>query len=252
MKKRTFLKVAGVSAAGIVLSPLSACSSGEENKQEAQTTEETPEEAPVTEFVLPQLPYEFAALAPVIDAQTMEIHHGKHHAGYVRKLNAALKGSAYEGQALEEFLPKLQNNEADIAIRNNGGGHYNHSLFWEIMAPGKGGTPSGALADAINGAFGDYATFREQFTQAATGVFGSGWAWLCVGEGGKLFVTSTPNQDNPLMVNIAEEVGTPIMGLDVWEHAYYLNYQNKRGDYVKAFFDLINWEAVAKRFAQVG
>ena len=176
----------------------------------------------------------------------MEIHHGKHHAGYVRKLNKALEGN-YQGQSLEELLASANTDNA--GVRNNGGGHYNHTLFWEVIAPGGGTAPSGTFQDAIHSAFGDMQTFGDQFFAAAKTRFGSGWAWLSVGADNKLFVSSTPNQDNPLMKGLVEQAGTPILGLDVWEHAYYLNYQNERGRYIKAFQDLVNWDAVAARYA---
>ncbi|WP_025763794.1 superoxide dismutase [Dyadobacter tibetensis] len=188
------------------------------------------------------LPYDFSALEPSIDKMTMEIHYGKHHAGYVKNLNAAVEGTALEKKTLEEILNQVS--KAPAAIRNNGGGHWNHSFFWEIMAPGKGGAPKGAVADAINAQFGSLDKLQEEFNKAAGTRFGSGWAWL-VANKGKLSVTSTPNQDNPLM-DIAEVQGTPILGIDVWEHAYYLHYQNKRADYVKAFWDVINWDKVAE------
>lgn len=198
-------------------------------------------------FTLPDLPYAFNALEPHIDTRTMEIHHGKHHAAYVNNLNAALQGSEWENKSLEEILANVS--KISPAVRNNGGGHWNHSMFWEIMAPNAGGQPSGALADAINGAFGSFDKFKEEFSKAAATRFGSGWAWLVVSNG-KLVVTSTPNQDNPLM-DIAEVKGSPILGVDVWEHAYYLHYQNRRPDYVAAFYNLINWNAVAARFSAV-
>jgi Fe-Mn family superoxide dismutase len=199
----------------------------------------------MSKFELPALPYAFNALEPHIDARTMEIHHDKHHAGYVAKLNAAVEGSDLEGKSLEELL---SNASANTAVRNNGGGHWNHSLFWEIMAPGKGGEPTGALADAIKGTFGSFADFKKEFSNAAATRFGSGWAWLTLSNG-KLVVSSTPNQDNPLM-DVAEVKGTPILGIDVWEHAYYLHYQNRRPDYIDAFYNVINWDEVAKRFDQ--
>lgn len=198
-------------------------------------------------FTLPDLPYAFNALEPHIDTRTMEIHHGKHHAAYVNNLNAALQGSEWENKSLEEILANVS--KISPAVRNNGGGHWNHSMFWEIMAPNAGGQPSGALADAINGAFGSFDKFKEEFSKAAATRFGSGWAWLVVSNG-KLVVTSTPNQDNPLM-DIAEVKGSPILGVDVWEHAYYLHYQNRRPDYVAAFYNLINWNTVAARFSAV-
>jgi Fe-Mn family superoxide dismutase len=196
-------------------------------------------------FELPNLPYEKDALEPHIDAQTMEIHHDKHHAGYTSKLNAAVEGTDLANHSIEDILAKVSQHSE--AVRNNGGGFYNHSLFWSVMGP-DGGNPSGELADAINQAFGSLEGFKEKFTTAATTQFGSGWAWLLVGADGKLHVSSTPNQDNPLM-DVAEVKGTPILGLDVWEHAYYLKYQNKRPDYVNAFFNVINWSEVAKRYA---
>ena len=195
-------------------------------------------------FELPPLPYAYNALEPSIDARTMEIHHGKHHNAYVTNLNKAIDGTPLDGQSIEEILKNIDQHSA--AVRNNGGGHYNHSLFWTIMSPNGGGQPSGALGDAINSSFGSFDTFKEQFSNAAATRFGSGWAWLCVHPGGKLEVCSSPNQDNPIMPNIGCG-GTPILGLDVWEHAYYLNYQNRRPDYVSAFFDVINWTEVSRR-----
>lgn len=196
-------------------------------------------------FELPDLPYAHDALEPHIDARTMEIHHGKHHAGYTSKLNAAIEGTDMEGKSIEDLLANHTDNNA---VRNNGGGYYNHDLFWKVMSPNGGGEPSGELADAINDAFGSFDKFKEEFSNAAATRFGSGWAWLCVHNGGKLEVCSTPNQDNPLMPNAGCD-GTPILGLDVWEHAYYLNYQNRRPDYIAAFFNVINWDEVAKRYA---
>jgi Fe-Mn family superoxide dismutase len=196
---------------------------------------------------LPNLPYAFDGLEPSIDARTMEIHHGKHHAGYVSKLNAALDGHAdLSAKPVEELLAGIQTLPDAIrtAVRNNGGGHANHSLFWSVMSPNGGGEPGGALADAINKAFGDFATFQKQFSASAAGRFGSGWAWLVVA-GGALAVESTPNQDSPIM-----EGKVPILGLDVWEHAYYLKYQNRRPEYIEAWWDVVNWDEVAKRFAQ--
>ncbi|MGI6125770.1 MAG: superoxide dismutase [Planifilum sp.] len=200
----------------------------------------------MAKFELPALPYSANALEPHIDAQTMEIHHGRHHATYVNNLNAALEGhSALAEKSLEDLIRNLKEVPDSIrtAVRNNGGGHYNHSLFWQIMSPNGGGQPSGEVADAINQAFGSFEKFQEEFTKAALTRFGSGWAWLVVKSDGKLAVTSTPNQDNPLM-----DGDTPILGLDVWEHAYYLKYQNKRPDYVKAWWNVVNWEEVNKRY----
>lgn len=198
-------------------------------------------------FELPKLQYAFDALEPHIDAKTMEIHHDKHHKGYTDKLNNAIEGTDQEGKTIENILTNLDLDNK--AVRNNGGGFYNHKLFWEIMSPNGGGKPSGALADAINSAYGSFEDFKEKFSTAAKGQFGSGWAWLCVHEGGKVEVCSTPNQDNPLMPEVGCG-GTPILGLDVWEHAYYLNYQNRRPDYVNAFFNVIDWEEVSKRYEQ--
>ncbi|RFN59250.1 superoxide dismutase [Marixanthomonas ophiurae] len=198
-------------------------------------------------FELPKLQYAFDALEPHIDAKTMEIHHDKHHNGYTNKLNAAIEGTDQDGKTIENILNNLDMD--DKAVRNNGGGFYNHRLFWEVMSPNGGGKPSGALAEAINSAYGSFEDFKEKFSTAAKTQFGSGWAWLCVHEGGKVEVCSTPNQDNPLMPGVGCG-GTPILGLDVWEHAYYLNYQNRRPDYVNAFFNVINWDEVSKRYEQ--
>ena len=197
-------------------------------------------------FQLPDLPYAHDALEPNIDARTMEIHHGKHHAGYTSKLNAAIEGSDHEGASIESILANLDMN--NNAVRNNGGGYYNHCLFWEVMSPNGGGSPSGDLANAINDAYGSFDAFKDAFSNAAKTQFGSGWAWLCVHPGGKVEVCSTPNQDNPLMPGVTCG-GTPILGLDVWEHAYYLNYQNRRPDYVEAFFNVINWDVVGQKYA---
>lgn len=196
-------------------------------------------------FKLPELPYAFDALEPHIDAKTMEIHHGKHHKGYTDKLNDAIKGTELEGKTIEEILTNLD--MENKAVRNNGGGFYNHSLFWKVLSPNGGGKPSGELAEAIDSAFGSFDDFKTKFSEAAKTQFGSGWAWLCV-KNGKLEVCSSPNQDNPLMPGVGCG-GTPIFGLDVWEHAYYLKYQNKRPDYVEAFWNVVNWEQVAKNFA---
>ena len=198
-------------------------------------------------FELPQLPYAHDALEPHIDARTMEIHHGKHHNGYTTKLNDAIAGTAHEGASIESILKNLDMDNA--AVRNNGGGYYNHCLFWEVMQPDGGGQPEGDLADAITAAFGSFEGFKDAFAKAAATRFGSGWAWLCVHPGGKLEVCSSANQDNPLMPGIGCG-GTPILGLDVWEHAYYLNYQNRRPDYIDAFFNVIHWGTVAERYQQ--
>lgn len=194
-------------------------------------------------FELPKLSYAYNALEPHIDARTMEIHHSKHHQGYTNNLNAAIAGSDLEGKSIHEIM----NACADIpAVRNNGGGFFNHTLFWEVMSPDGGGNPSGALADAVDNTFGSFDAFKDAFAKAAATRFGSGWAWLCVKDG-TLEVCSTPNQDNPLMGLGCS--GTPILGLDVWEHAYYLNYQNRRPDYIQAFFEVVDWSVVAKKYA---
>lgn len=195
-------------------------------------------------FTLPDLPYAHDALEPHIDTNTMQIHHGKHHAGYTSKLNAAIEGTEHADKSIEELIAS----PANSAIRNNGGGYYNHSLFWQLMSPNGGGEPSGALANAIDDAFGSFEDFKSAFSGVAGTRFGSGWAWLIQQEDGSLALTSTPNQDNPLM-DVAVMQGTPLLGLDVWEHAYYLNYQNRRPDYVAAFFNVINWDKVAELYA---
>ncbi|QEH39635.1 superoxide dismutase [Chitinophaga sp. XS-30] len=235
MHKREFLKVAGLAGVAALANPKGLfAAEGPETLADAK--------AP---FTLPELPYATGALEPHIDKMTMEIHHDKHHAGYVKNLNAALNGTVLASLGLEDILAKVSAKET--AIRNNGGGHYNHSLFWTILSPEKT-TPSAKLSAAINGAFGSMDAFRTKFSDAAKGVFGSGWAWLIVGKDKKLAVTSTPNQDNPLMKGLVKETGTPILGLDVWEHAYYLKHQNKRPDYIAAFWDVVNWKEVEKRY----
>lgn len=198
-------------------------------------------------FTTPDLPYAYDALEPHIDEKTMRVHHDKHHTGYTAKLNDAIEGSDFANWSINELLSKLDQLPESIrtAVRNNGGGHANHALFWQILAKGGGGNPGGALATAIDDAFGSFGAFKEQFIAAATGQFGSGWAWLVVREDGKLAVYSTPNQDSPI-----SRGDTPILGLDVWEHAYYLKYQNRRAEYIDAFFELVNWAAVAEYFSQ--
>ncbi|OMP77809.1 superoxide dismutase [[Flexibacter] sp. ATCC 35208] len=195
-------------------------------------------------FTLPSLPYATDALEPNIDKQTMEIHHGKHHQAYVDNLNKAIAGTENENKSLEELVAIA--GTLSPAIRNNGGGHWNHSFFWTILGPNAGGEPTGKLADAIKSTFGSFEEFKEKFNAAGATRFGSGWAWLLV-KGGKLEISSTPNQDNPLM-DVAEVKGTPILGVDVWEHAYYLKYQNRRPDYLKAFWNVVNWDAVSKHY----
>ena len=198
-------------------------------------------------FELPKLPYAYDALEPHIDARTMEIHHGKHHNGYTTNLNNAITGTDLEGQTIESILASLD--ASNGVVRNNGGGFYNHRLFWNVMSPNGGGTPTGALADAINTAFGSFDGFKDAFAKAAATRFGSGWAWLCVQKGGAVEVCSTANQDNPLMAGIGCN-GFPILGIDVWEHAYYLNYQNRRPDYIQAFFNVVDWKKVSEMHAE--
>ena len=198
-------------------------------------------------FELPSLKYSYDALEPHIDSKTMEIHHGKHHAGYTNNLNNAIKDSDLEGKSIEEILSNL--NLDNSAVRNNGGGFYNHCLFWDIISPSGGGEPAGALSDAISNSFGSFDDFKTLFSKAAATRFGSGWAWLCVHPGGKLEICSTANQDNPLMKGIGCG-GTPILALDVWEHAYYLNYQNRRPDYIAGFFNVVDWNSVSALFDQ--
>ena len=198
-------------------------------------------------FVLDPLPYPSDSLEPNIDKQTMEIHHGKHHNAYVTNLNNAIAGTEMENKSIEELLAGVS--QAPVAVRNNGGGHYNHTLFWNTISGSGGGQPTGELADAINAKFGSYDAFKEEFTKAATTRFGSGWAWLLVTPGGEVAITSTPNQDNPLM-DIADVKGFPVIGLDVWEHAYYLKYQNRRPEYIAAYFNVVDWNAAEKRYQQ--
>ncbi|MEY4202440.1 MAG: hypothetical protein RL013_141 [Bacteroidota bacterium] len=200
-------------------------------------------------FTLSDLPYAHDALEPHIDTRTMEIHHGKHHAAYVNNLNAAIQGTEHEGKSLEELLANIS--ALPVAVRNNGGGHWNHTFFWESMSPNGGGTPGGALGAKITADFGSFEAMQQQFAQAGATRFGSGWAWLCVGADGNLFISSTPNQDNPLM-DVAEKKGTPLLGLDVWEHAYYLHYQNRRPDYITSWWNVVDWSAVEARFAKIG
>jgi Fe-Mn family superoxide dismutase len=200
----------------------------------------------IMSYELPKLPYDYDALEPSIDARTMEIHHTKHHQGYTNKFNNAIEGTDLEDQAIEDIFASVS--EHSTAVRNNGGGFYNHSLFWSILAPNAGGAPTGDLAEAIDNQFGSFDAFKEQFASAAGGRFGSGWAWLIVNADGDLEITSTPNQDNPLM-DVADVQGTPILGLDVWEHAYYLNYQNRRPDYISSFWNVVNWDKVAEYYS---
>lgn len=245
MEKRTFIKTGlllGIAAAGT--SFLNAC------KTAAKTAPTLPPPAKRRSgpFTLPALGFEPAALEPHIDKMTMEIHHGKHHNAYVTNLNDAVKDTVYADYELEDIVARIGTADADKKIRNNAGGHWNHSFFWQGIAPGGSGMPSGKLAQAINDSFGSYDKFKEQFSTAAKSVFGSGWAWLCVGKDKKLFISTSPNQDNPLMLNISKQIGTPVLGLDVWEHAYYLKYQNKRPDYINAYYSVVNWKVAGERF----
>lgn len=239
MKKREFIRMMSLGTLAITAFPFQNAFAEvffDENK------------ALVAPFTLPTLPYNVDALEPFIDKQTMEIHHGKHHAAYINNLNKALEGNKdWEGKSIEQIMAMLDE-KSPAAIRNNGGGHFNHSFFWEILSPKTEQKPSEKLMKAINQSFGDFDSFKAAFEKAALTRFGSGWAWLCVGADKKLFISSTPNQDNPLMKNLVKEIGVPILGIDVWEHAYYLKYQNKRNEYIASFFKIINWELVSKKF----
>lgn len=254
MKKRTFIKTGSILAAGSLIAPLASCENTSSKKETSATADTGMSGKKVVEerFSLPALSYDHTELEPQIDARTMQIHHGKHHAGYVTKLNKALEGHALADKSLVDILTNISDSDSDIAVRNNGGGHYNHSLFWKVMKPGGAPLPAGKLADAITSTFSSLEGFSNAFADAAATRFGSGWAWLAVDAAGKLFVTSTANQDNPLMANIAEEKGTPILGIDVWEHAYYLKYQNKRKEYIGKFMQIINWDEVAKNYDAIG
>lgn len=240
MKRRNFLLSLGLLSMAGTVNKVSAIT------EKFSINKNSRRKDKMAKFELPALPYSFNALEPYIDAQTMEIHHGKHHGGYVSKLNAAIEGTENEGKTIEELMANISNLPA--AVRNNGGGHFNHDLFWTIMGPNKGGEPKAKLGEDINSTFGSFEAFKDQFSNAAASRFGSGWAWLIVSNG-KLIITSTPNQDNPTM-DIAEVKGTPILGLDVWEHAYYLKYQNRRPDYIEAFFNVVNWDAVSERYSK--
>ena len=242
MKKRTFLKLTGMAGAGLMVSPFIGCGEAEM----PSTPPAAPE--PFKGHVQSPLNYGFDALEPAIDAATMELHYGKHHAGYVRKLNAALESDVdRRNLPIEALLASL--GEGDTAVRNNGGGHYNHELYWRVMQPGGASTPQGILAQAIDERFGSFDAFKEVFAAAGAKRFGSGWAWLMMDTTGRLEVTSTANQDNPLMEKLVAQPGSPLLGMDVWEHAYYLNYQNRRTDYIAAFLDLVNWDVVGAQYA---
>lgn len=255
MEKRQFLKTGFWATAAAFAAPLlDACNPANSKKMgDSKSSSATgnplppPKNLRVGDFTLPALGYDFAALEPHVDKQTMEIHHDRHHAAYVKNLNDALVGHPMQKFELEDLLPRLTDSDGDRKIRNNGGGHWNHTMFWQIIRPG-GKTPSGGLAAAIDRDFGSMDKFKEQFSTAAKSVFGSGWAWLSVGSDKKLFISSTPNQDNPLMKQLVKQSGTPVLCLDVWEHAYYLKYQNKRPDYVSAFWNVVNWEEANARF----
>ncbi|MBU6340782.1 MAG: superoxide dismutase [Bacteroidetes bacterium] len=249
MEKRTFLKSTlflGVAAASSAF--LNACKSAAKSTTAAAPALPAPKMRRSKPFELPALAYAADALEPHFDKMTMEIHHGKHHQAYVNNLNDAVKETVYADYELEDILLRISTSDADKKIRNNGGGHWNHTFFWQTLAPNAGGAPSGDLAAAINASFGSYDKFKEQYTNAAKSVFGSGWAWLCIGKDKSLFISTTPNQDNPLMLQVVKQNGTPLLGLDVWEHAYYLKYQNKRPDYIAAFYNLINWNEVNNRY----
>lgn len=240
MERRTFLKATLLASGALLLDPLSACTGPKSGLLNVR---------PGTEgFVLPPLPFVHNALEPHIDALTMEIHHGKHHAAYVKKLNESLQGTPFTTLPLETLMSEITS--AHTGLRNNGGGHYNHTLFWTILSAQTGLQPAGELAKAIDASFGSLNGLKEELGKAAMTVFGSGWAWLSIGKDGKLFVSSTPNQDNPLMTKLVEKPGTPILGLDVWEHAYYLKYQNRRKEYVDAFMNIVNWPQVSKYYEE--
>ena len=243
MNRRKFARSAGLITLGAATLPLISC---KESKK--FVAEKAAGVQPIFPFALAPLAYAYNALAPSIDEKTMMIHHDKHHAGYVTKLNAALENSEMKSLPLLEILQKVTDSEADTAIRNNADGHFNHQLFWEILTPGGAKMPQGNLASAIDKDLGGFDAFKTQFGEAATKVFGSGWAWLVVDDKGVLKIVSSPNQDNPLMKSFVEQAGVPVLGIDVWEHAYYLNYQNRRPDYVAAFWNVVNWDEVARRY----
>ena len=250
MEKRTFLKTGfflGVAAA--TTSFLEACKSAAKNPSDitGYPVIPPPKLRRTTPFELPKLAYDTNALEPHIDKMTMEIHHGRHHQGYVNNLNELVKNTVFAEYELEDIVARVTPSDEDKKIRNNAGGHWNHTFFWQIMTPGGGGTPSGQLATAIDAQFSSFDKFKDEFSTAAKSVFGSGWAWLCVGKDKGLFISTTPNQDNPLM-DVADKKGHPILGLDVWEHAYYLHYQNRRPDYVAAWWNVVNWDEVNRRY----
>ncbi len=246
--KRNWKRLITVACSGALLVVLAACAPKSGATKSSVENKTPAEQVAFTPFTLPDLGYAFNALEPTIDATTMQIHHDKHHAAYVTGLNTALNGKPYKDKAssLDEILATVV--AEDAAVRNNAGGHWNHTMFWKWISPGGSKVPSATLAAAINNSFGSFDEFKKQFTDAAKSRFGSGWAWLSIGADKKLFISSTPNQDNPLMKNLVDKMGTPILGLDVWEHAYYLNYQNKRPDYITAFFSTVNWDVVEAEY----
>ncbi|TAE52408.1 MAG: superoxide dismutase [Bacteroidetes bacterium] len=250
MEKRTFLKTGLLVSVGAVMAPfIQACKSTVSAADKpAGNVLPAPQNRRAAAFTLPPLPYDTAALEPYVDKLTMEIHHGKHHQAYVNNLNDAVKGTVYADYELEDIVSRITAADSDKKIRNNAGGHWNHSFFWQIMSPGTSAAPEGKLAAALTSTYTSVDKFKEEFTNAAKGVFGSGWVWLCVAKDKTLFISTTPNQDNPLMLQIAGKTGTPVLGLDVWEHAYYLKHQNKRPDYISAFFNVVNWKEVGARY----
>jgi superoxide dismutase, Fe-Mn family len=247
MEKRTFLKTGLWLLAGTT-ALLQACKSSAQAAAAAAPKLPAPATRRKDPFTLGALPYEPAALEPHLDKMTMEIHHGKHHAAYVSNLNDGVKDTIYADYQLEDILLRILAGDGDKKIRNNAGGHWNHTFFWKSMSPKGGGQPGGALATAINTKFGSFDKFKEEWSNAAKSVFGSGWVWLCIGKDKGLFISTTPNQDNPLMANIVKQTGTPILGFDVWEHAYYLKHQNRRPDYIAAFYNVIDWTEVQARY----
>lgn len=244
MNKREFLKAAGFASLGLAILPMYQCQSKSddlENNEEDDKDNRAP-------FKLPELGFSYSALEPNIDAETMEIHYNKHHGGYVKKLNKAVNESDYKDKSLREILGEVSENEDDNDLRNNAGGHFNHTLFWEILLPGGSKKPNGKLLKKINEDFGSFEKFKTDFSKMALEVFGSGWTWLCVDKDQNLFIVNTENQDNPLMHKIAMKKGTPILGVDIWEHAYYLKYQNERKKYIVNIFNIINWDVVGSNF----
>lgn len=250
MEKRTFLKTGVLLGLAAAVTPFfEACKTAVKSSDTAKMPVIPPPKLRRAKpFELPALAYETSALEPHIDKMTMEIHHGKHHASYVSNLNGAVKDTVYADYELDDIIGRITSSDADKKIRNNAGGHWNHSFFWQVMSPKGGGMPQGALASAITGTYGSFDKFKEEFSNAAKGVFGSGWAWLCVGSDKKLFICGTPNQDNPMMLQVVKQTGTPILGLDVWEHAYYLKNQNRRPDYINSFYNVVDWSVVGMHY----